>query len=274
MSCVSSISTSLLFNGGCLESFCPSRGIRQGDPLSPYLFILCMEFLRHLIEGKCAAKVWNPVKTSRNGPSFSHLFFADDLVLFAEVNTEKCLAIRDMLQEFCSKSGQKVNEAKSRVFFSPNVDFDQRELLSSTLGFSSTTNLGKYLGFPLKHSRASRHDFDYVLDRVKKKLAGWKANLLSMAGRMVLIHASSSTIPNYVMQQVSLPDKILKGIDRVNRNFLWGSSDHVWKMHWVNWDVVTKPKFLGGLGLQSTKGRNTALLAKLNWRFHTESDAL
>ena len=193
-----------------------------------------MEFLGHLIEGKCAAKVWNPVKTSRNGPSFSHLFFADDLVLFAEANTENCLAIRDVLQEFCSKSGQKVSEAKSRVFFSPNVDSDQRELLSSTLDFSSTTNLGKYLGFPLKHSRASRHDFDYVLDRVKKKLAGWKANLLSMAGRMVLIHASSSTIPNYVMQQVSLPGKILKGIDRVNRNFLWGSSDHVRKMHWVN----------------------------------------
>ena len=117
MSCVSSVSTSLLFNGGCLESFCPSRGIRQGDPLSPYLFILCMEFLGHLIEDKCAAKVWKPVKTSRNGPSFSHLFFADDLVLFAEANTENCLAIRDVLQEFCSKSGQKVSEAKSRVFF-------------------------------------------------------------------------------------------------------------------------------------------------------------
>ena len=90
---------------------------------------------------------------------------------------------------------------------------------------------------------------------------------------MVLIHASSSTIPTYVMQQASLLNKILKGIDRVNRNFLWGSSDHTRKMHWVNWDAVTKPKKLGGLGLQSAKGRNTALLAKLNWRFHTENDA-
>ena len=136
------------------------------------------------------------------------------------------------------------------------------------LGFSATTNLGKYLGFPLKHPGRQRHDFGAILDRVKKKLAGWKANMLSMAGRMVLIQALTSAIPSYVMQSNLLPNKILSGIDRVNRNFLWGSSDHKKKMHWVNWNTVTKAKELGGLGLQSARVRNTALLAKLNWRFH------
>ena len=107
MSCISSVSTSLLFNGGCLDSFCPYRGIREGDPLSPYLFILCIEYLGHLIEDKCAAKVWNPVKTSKNGRSFSHLFFADDLVLFVGADPENCLAINEVLQEFCSRSGRR-----------------------------------------------------------------------------------------------------------------------------------------------------------------------
>ena len=249
MSCVSTVSTSLLFNGGCLESFHPSRGIRQGDPLSPYLFILCMEFLGHLIKEKCVTKLWSPVKSSRSGPSFSHLFFADDLVLFASADLENCHAINDALQEFCSCSGQSVSEAKSRVFFSPNVDPVQRDIFSGILGFRSTPNLGKYLGFPLKHPGDRSHDFGFILDRVKKKLAGWKANLLSMAGRVVLIHASSSTIPNYAMQYVNLPCKILNGIDRVNRNFLWGSSEQVRKMHWVNWKEVTKTKEAGGLGL-------------------------
>ena len=69
---------------------------------------------------------------------------------------------------------------------------------------------------------------------MKKKLAGWKANLLSMAGRMVLVQATSSAIPSYVMQNALLPKKILDGINRVNRNFLWGSNDHVRKMYWVN----------------------------------------
>ena len=178
-----------------------------------------------------------------------------------------------MLQEFCSRSGQRVSEAKSRVFFSSNVGPDQRELFSGILGFNSTPNLGKYLGFPLKHVGDRKHDFDFVLDRVKKKLAGWKANLLSMADWAVLIQASSSTIPNYVMQYASLLNKILNGIDRVNRNFLWGTTDHTKRMHWVNWGEVTKPKEAGGLGLQAAKARNTALLAKLNWRFHTEKNA-
>ena len=92
-----------------------------------------------------------------------------------------------------------MSEAKSRVYFSPNVDPDLRKNLADTLGFRTTPNLGKYLGFPLKHSGRGQ-DFGFVLDRVKKKLAGWKASLLSMAGRRVLIQASSSTIPTYVMQ--------------------------------------------------------------------------
>lgn len=103
-----------------------------------------------------------------------------------------------------------------------------------------------------------------MLDRVKKKLAGWKANLLSMAGWLVLIQASSSAILSYVMQNSLLPNRILNGIDRVNMDFLWGATDQAKKMRWANWGEVTKPKELGGLGLQSAKGRNTALLAKLS----------
>ncbi|KAK7854352.1 putative ribonuclease h protein, partial [Quercus suber] len=160
------------------------------------------------------------------------------------------------------------------IYFSPNVDLDQRDSLVDILGFQTTPNLGKYLGFPLKHSRSRSYDFDFVLDRVKQKLSRWKANLISMAGRRVLIQASSSTILAYVMQNVYLLNKVLVGMDRVNRNFLWGSTKTKKKMHWVNWGKVTKPKDLGGLRLQTAKGRNIALLTKLNWRFHTETDAL
>ena len=107
------------------------------------------------------------VKTSKNGPTFSHLFFANDLVLFAKATPENCSTIKGVLQEFCSKSGQVVSEAKSRIYFSPNVDIDQRDALVDILGFQTTPNLGKYQGFPLKHSRSSNYDFDFVLDRVK-----------------------------------------------------------------------------------------------------------
>ena len=162
MSYIFSISTSLLFNGGALEPFLPTRGIRQGDSLSPYIFIMCMDYLGKLIQERCEDKSWIPVKDSRRGPAFSHLFFADDLVLFAKANMENCLVIREVLDEFCSQSGQTISEAKSRVFFSPNVDQSDREALSDILGFQSTPNLGKYLGFPIKHRGASNQDFNFM----------------------------------------------------------------------------------------------------------------
>ena len=162
MSCISSVSTSLLFNGGALEPFLPTRGIRQGDPLSPYIFIMCMDYLGKLIQERCEDKSWIPVKASRRGPAFLHLFFANDLVLFAKANMENCLVIREVLDEFCSLSRQTISEAKSRVFFSPNVDQSDREALSDILGFQSTTNLGKYLGFPIKHRGASNKDFKFI----------------------------------------------------------------------------------------------------------------
>ena len=127
-----------------------------------------------------------------------------------------------MLDEFCSILGQSVSNSKSRVYFSPNVDRDTRESLCAILGFTSTPFLVQYLGFPLKQLGSSSHDYNFILDKLKQKLSGWKANMLSLAGCLVLILASSATIPSYVMQCSSLPAKILDGLDRVNQNFLWG----------------------------------------------------
>jgi len=155
MSCVSTVSTSILANGEATDPIVPSRWIRQGDPLSPYLFIFCMDFLGQLIEEKCNAKLWHPVKASQSGPAFSHLMFADDLLFFARADGTDCSAIRDMLDEFCLLFGQTVSEAKFRVYFSPNVDRDARELLCDILGLSSTPFLGKYLGFPFRHLGSS-----------------------------------------------------------------------------------------------------------------------
>ena len=88
ISCVSSTSTTIVFNGNKLEPFQPLKGIRQGDPLSLDLFLLCMEFLGAQISSMCKEKRWDRVKASRNGPSFSHIFFAYNLMLFAKANSK------------------------------------------------------------------------------------------------------------------------------------------------------------------------------------------
>ena len=120
----------------------------------------------------------------------------------------------------------------------------------------------------------SSQEYNFILDRVKQKLASWKTNLLSLARRTVLIQVSLAAIPSYVMQCAALPGRVLDGIDRVSRNFLWGTTENQRKIYWVGWKKVTRTKEEGGLGLQTTRGRNIALFAKLNWRLHTEQDML
>lgn len=160
--------------GWALDVFHPSRGIRQEGPLSPYIFIMCMEVLGALISEKCEAKLWNPVKASQGGIGFSHLFFADDLVLFTKVDRKNCLAVCEVLDSFCSMSGEKVSNEKPRVFFSPNVSGQDRVVFGDILGFRSTSSLGKYLGFPIKHTSVPQ-DFGFVIERVQNRLAGWKS---------------------------------------------------------------------------------------------------
>lgn len=130
-------------------------------------------------------------------------------MLFVKADRKNCLAIRKVFDVFCDLSGQKVSGDKSWAFFSPNVDHDMRSRLCDILGFWPTSNLGNYLGFPIKHSGILQ-DFGFILDRIQGKLAGWKANLLSFAGRLVLTQAVTSTIPNYTMHCMELPPKILQ----------------------------------------------------------------
>ena len=124
MACVTNPGMSLLFNGEKTDSFMPARGLRQGDPLSPYLFVLCLERLCHQIEVAVGRKEWKPIGLSQRGPKLSHVCFADDLILFAEASVAQVRVIRKVLETFCLASGQKVSLEKSKIFFSSNVSRD------------------------------------------------------------------------------------------------------------------------------------------------------
>ena len=159
-----------------------------------------MEYLTLKILEACDNNSWKAIKVSRSGPSFSHLFFADDLLLCAEASSTCCLTITRILEDFCLQSGQKVNLSKSKVFFSPSVNPILRHHLCDILGVPNTPNLGNYLGFPLSPTGRSTRDFDFVVKKVQAKLSSWKAKLLSPTGRVILVQSVSSTIPAYYMQ--------------------------------------------------------------------------
>ena len=182
-----------------MKSFNPSRGIWQGDLLSPYLFILWMEYLGHLIEKKCMVGAWKPLKAPEDNIGISELFFADDLILFAKVDENSCEAILEVFDEFCEESGQKVSVEKSRIYFSPNVRAELKREVCSRLGIQAMANIGNYLGFSIKYKGVPRNRLNFIVEKVMNKLVGWKARFLCFAGRSVLVKSVMSSIPNYVM---------------------------------------------------------------------------
>lgn len=117
----------ILWNGEPSERITPSRGIRQGDPLSLYIFVLCLERLSQLINLRVDNREWNPIKISKNNPNISHLLFTDDMLLFAEASEEQVQVIMDCLNCFCIHSGKKVNMAKTKLFFSKTLMKESEE---------------------------------------------------------------------------------------------------------------------------------------------------
>ncbi|KAG7543761.1 Ribonuclease H-like superfamily [Arabidopsis thaliana x Arabidopsis arenosa] len=274
MSCVTGPSMSLLWNGEKSDSFKPLRGLRQGDPLSPYLLVLCLERLCHLIDYSVCSGEWKPISLSRGGPKLSHICFADDLILFAEASVKQIRVIRRVLERFCVASGQKVSLEKSKIFFSANVSRDMEKLISDESGIKSTRDLGKYLGMPVLQKRINKETFSDVLEKVSSRLAGWKGRCLSLAGRLTLTKAVLASIPIHTMSTILLPKSTLESLDKVSQSFLWGSHSGQRKQHLVNWKKVCSRKCDGGLGIRASKDMNKALLAKLGWRLIHDQNSL
>lgn len=196
------------------------------------------------------------------------------MVLFAEAPKDQMLIIKDCLDNLSRASGQRVSPNKSQIFFSKHMTTEEIKEITGIAGIPHTQDLGKYLGVPSIHRRMTNNMFGCILDRLDAKLEGWKTKLLTFAGRRVLAQSVLSTIPYYTMQTMMLPAGILEGIDKRVRGFIWGSTTENRRCHLVNWDQVTKPIELGGLGIKSARDMNEAFMAKLGWRLLIEGDNL
>lgn len=184
---VTSVETNVKWNGARADYFHPQQGISQGDPISPYLFVLCMDKLSHLIMHAVETGEWCTLKAGRNGSLVSQLMFADDLLLFGEASEKQLNCVMRTLNFFCSMSGQEVSQEKTSIFFSRNVTRGMRERLTQISGFRKTNGLGKVSWCVLLNGRAlKRENFQYLIDQISSKQMTWKANQLSFVGRVTL----------------------------------------------------------------------------------------
>ncbi|KAM1606865.1 hypothetical protein PS1_028017 [Malus domestica] len=199
MGCVTSVSFSILLNGHPGRKFAPSHGLRQGGPLSPYLFFFVSVVLSRMIQGAVDQQLLAGVKMNMHFPVISHIFFVDDILLFLKANRQNCCSLVQLIDEYCAASGQAVNFQKSSVFFSSNTPYEVSRELGHILHMQVVNDPGTYLGVPALWGRSNRQGLAFIKGRILKKSHEWALNNLSIAGKEVVIKAGVQAIPAYPM---------------------------------------------------------------------------
>lgn len=200
--------------------------------------------------------------------------FADDLLLFGEVNEKQLNCVMETLKLFCNISGQEVSQEKTSIIFSKNVPRSMKTKLNQSSKYKAVGKFGKYLGVPLSGKKLGKKDFQYMVDQIASKLSFWKQNNLSLAGRITLAKSVIEEIPLYPMMTTKLPKTCIKEIHGMQCKFIWGDSNEKRRIHVVGWEMLTEPKALGGVGLRNLEVVNIVCLMKLGWKLHNRSTDL
>jgi hypothetical protein len=162
MECISSVSFFILVNGDMTKQFKPSQGLRQGDPLSPYLFIICQEVLSRPIDREFLYGNVKGVKMNVAGLAFTHVMYADDIMVFAKANCREVKILDECLDKYCAWSGQLINGSKSRLIFSKLVCCAKRRELKALLAVKKIHPNVKYFGSLLFSSSSRIKDFKFL----------------------------------------------------------------------------------------------------------------
>lgn len=215
--CISTPTFTVSVNGCCGGFFKSAKGLRQGDPLSPYLFVLAMEVFSKLLHSRFdSGYIRYHLKAS--DLYISHLMFADDVMIFFDGGSSSLHGICETLEDFASWSGLKVNNDKSH-FFCAGLEQAERNSLAA-YGFPQGCLPIRYLGLPLMCRKLRIAEYEPLLEKISKKFRSWATNCLSYAGRVQLIASVIYGTVNFWMSTFLLPKGCIKKIESLCARFL------------------------------------------------------
>lgn len=237
------------------------RGVRQGEPLSPLLFVLAADFLQTLLIAACSDGDLDLPMPLRSDQDFPILQYADDTLIFLQGDADQLIFLKNLLNKFGESTGLKVNYEKSSMV-PINVDEQKFSDLAATFGCSKGSLPFTYLGLPLSITKPTVADFWPLVTKCERRLVS-VSSFISQADRLELTNVVFTALPNFAMSTFILPKIIIKQIDKYRKHCLWRGNDvNNKKPPKAAWPMVCIPKEEGGLGVLNLSTQNESLLLK------------
>jgi hypothetical protein len=232
---------SVLVNGSPTTEINIQRGLKQGDPLAPFLFLLVAEGFAGLMRSAMDKNLFKGFSVGSEGLEVSHLQYADDTLCIGEASMENLWTLKAILRGFELASGLKVNFWKS-CLIGVNVPNVFMENACDFLNCKRGAVPFSYLGLPVGANPRRASTWDPVVERLRKRLRSWGNRYVSLGGRIVLINSVLNSILIFYLSFMKLSVVVRKKIIRIQREFLWGGVKGGRKISWVKWKDVCLPR--------------------------------